>query len=174
MYDIKNSIRDIDIIGVGSLSFLKQYDILVEVIAELKKHKPQIKGVLCGDGEAEEFIKGMRNDLSLQENLLLTGMVKPIEAIKLMQRSKILLHPSSYEGFGMSCYEALHAGCHVISFVKTMYRDIKNWYVVTSKEEMLQKALELMSEPQLDHEPIFTYSMDDSAKKMVNLLEFSE
>src|SRR4030095_1110620 len=82
MYDNKNSLKDIDIIGVGTLSFLKQYNIFVEVIGGLKKHKPQIKAILCGDGEAELDIKQMRKDLSLEDNLLFTGMVKPKEAIK--------------------------------------------------------------------------------------------
>jgi hypothetical protein len=74
----------------------------------------------------------------------------------------------------MACYEALYAGAHVISFVKSMYQDIPHWHVVRSKEEMQQKAFELLNAPKLANEPIFTYSIDDSAKKMVDLLELSE
>ena len=166
--------RDIDILGAGSLSFLKQYNILVEVIAGLKADIPEIRAVLCGDGEHENGIKKMREDLSLQENLALTGMLTPAETIKRMQRAKIFLHPSSYEGFSMACYEALYAGAHVISFVKTMHHEIKNWHVVASKEEMQQKALELLKDPQLDHEEVFTYSMDDSAASMMELFGLAD
>ena len=174
MYEDRNRVRDIDIIGAGSLSILKQYDIFVDVIAGLKNRMPEIKAVLCGDGEDTERISKMQKTYSLQHNLELTGMLTPRETIRMMQRSKIMLHPSSYEGFSMACYEALYAGCHVISFIKSMYHDIPHWHVVRSKEEMQQKAFELLNDPKLDNDPIFTYSMDDSAKKIVNLLGLSE
>ena len=166
--------RDIDVMAAGSLSYLKQYDIFMEVIAQLKNINPGIRATLCGDGTGEDAkqVKKMREDLSLEHNLTLTGMIPPAEVIQLMQRSKIFLHPSSYEGFSMACYEALYAGAHVISFVKTMYHDIKNWHIVQTKEEMLLKALELLNDPKLTHEKVFTYSMDDSANEMMSLLGF--
>ena len=174
MYDGPRAIRNIDIIGAGSLSILKQYDIFVDVIAGLKNRMPEIKAVLCGVGEDTKRISNMHEAYSLQQNLELTGMLTPHETIRMMQRSRIMLHPSSYEGFSMACYEALYAGTHVISFVKSMYHDIPHWHVVRSKEEMQQKAFELLNDPKLDNDPIFTYSMDDSAKKIVNLLGLSE
>lgn len=174
MYDDSKQIRDIDIIGAGSLSILKQYDIFVDVIGSLKNKLPGMKAVLCGDGEDAERISKMQETYSLQENLTLMGMLSPRETIRMMQRSKIMLHPSSYEGFSMACYEALYAGAHVISFVKSMYHDIPQWHVVRSKEEMLQKAFEILNDPKLVNESIFTYSMDDSAKKIVSLLDLAE
>ena len=74
----------------------------------------------------------------------------------------------------MACYEALYAGAHVISFVKTMHHEIKNWHVVASKEEMQQKAFELLNDPLLNHEQIFTYSMDDSAASMMELFGLAD
>ena len=171
MYGDPRSIRDIDIIGAGSLSILKQYDIFVDIIAGLKDRMPEIKAVLCGDGEDAERISKMRKTYTLQQNLQLTGMLNPRETIQMMLRSKIMLHPSSYEGFSMACYEALYAGTHVISFVKSMYHDIPHWHVVRSKEEMQQKAFELLNDSKLTNEPIFTYSMDDSAKKLMQLFD---
>ena len=73
----------------------------------------------------------------------------------------------------MACYEALYAGAHVISFVKTMHHDIAHWHVVRSKEEMQEKAFELLSKADLDHKPIFTYRMDDSATAMMKLFGLS-
>jgi glycosyltransferase involved in cell wall biosynthesis len=174
MFSKEHIKRDIDIIGAGSLSFMKQYEIFLEVIAGLKKNIPAINAVLVGDGEHEEGLKRMHKQLSLQQNVEFKGMLTPAETIKLMQRSKILLHPSSYEGFSMAMYEALYAGAHVISFVKTMYHEIKNWHVVKTKKEMMAKALELLQQSDLDHQPVFTYSMDDSAATMMELLELAD
>ena len=42
--------RDIDIIGVGSLSPIKQYDIFVAVVKEISRIIPGINARICGDG----------------------------------------------------------------------------------------------------------------------------
>jgi glycosyltransferase involved in cell wall biosynthesis len=116
----------------------------------------------------------MRQDLSLTETVSMPGMLTPSDAIRFMQRSKILLHPSSYEGFSMACLEALYAGAHVISFVKPMHHNIKNWHIIKTKEEMSAKAIELLSTSETVYEHVLVYSMDDSAKKMMSLLGFVE
>ena len=169
-FPVSASNRDIDIIAVGSLSVLKQYDIFLEVVAELKNSLPGIKATLCGDGEDTERLKKIREDKSLTETVFMPGMLPPTDAIKLMQRAKILLHPSSYEGFSMACLEALYAGCHVISFVKPMNHEIKNWHVVKTHEQMCKKSRELLLDPQTTYEPVLVYAMDDSVKKMMTLL----
>ena len=166
--------RDIDIIGVGSLSRLKQYDFFVEIVAGLKKKKPTLKAMLCGNGEDMERITRMRREHSLEDTIDMPGMLAPAEAIRMMQRAKIFLHPSSYEGFSSACLEALYAGAHVISFTKPMHHDIKNWHIVKIKEEMKQKAWELLNDPHIVYEPVMVYSMEDCVKKTMNSLGFAE
>lgn len=166
--------KNIDIIGVGSLSIIKQYDIFVEIVAALKKDLPNIKAMLLGDGEDVLRIKQMKEDLSLNENLTMTGMLSPADTVRQMQRAKILLHPSSYEGFSMACLEALYAGAHVISFLKPMHHEIKNWHVVKTKEEMRRKAAELLRHEKTSYESVLAYSMDVSTVQMMKLLGFSD
>jgi glycosyltransferase involved in cell wall biosynthesis len=85
MYGDPRSKRDIDIVGAGSLSILKQYDIFVDIIAGLKDRMPGIKAVLCGEGEDTERISKMQETYSLQQNLELTGMLTPRETIRMME-----------------------------------------------------------------------------------------
>lgn len=54
-------------------------------------------------------------DLSLSNNIEMTGLLQHHDSVQMMQRAKLLLHPSSYEGFGIVCIEALYARAHVIS-----------------------------------------------------------
>ncbi len=169
MFPEMSAERDIDIIGVGSFSYQKNYDQFVMVVEALKERFPSIKAVHCGSGEYEENIKNLVNKLNLENNLTLMGMIPHPDVLILMQRSKILLHPSSYEGFGMVCLEALYAGAHVISFIIPMDREIKNWHIVKSKEEMIAKAAELLVKKDLQHERVMVFSIDDSAKKIINL-----
>ena len=174
LFEAMPKVKDIDIIGAGSLSVLKQYDRFVQIISMLKKSKPDIKAMLCGGGEDHQHIEELAQQLSLNKNLKLTGIIQHAEVLQMMQRAKILLHPSSYEGFGTVCLEALYAGAHVISFVQPMYRDIKNWHVVKTTEEMHDKALQLLNDPGTKfNENVLVYSIDDCAKAVMKLFGYT-
>src|SRR5205085_3532741 len=97
------------------------------------------------------------NELQLEKNISLPGMLHHEKVLPLMQRSKILLHPSSYEGFGMVYLEALYAGAHAIGFTKPMKQEIKNWHIVKTEKEMITKATELLQNNNLPHERILVY-----------------
>ena len=78
----------------------------------------------------------MAKMLNINPNITFIGSIPHIEALAMMKRAKILLHPSNYEGFSTVCMEALYAGAKVISFVKPMAFDIKNWRIAGNVEEM--------------------------------------
>lgn len=162
-------LKDIDIIGVGGLSILKRYDMLVEVVAILKNDFPNLKAMLCGDGEDAAHIKQMITDLSLQHTIEMTGEILYTTGLRNMQRSKILLHPSSFEGFSSVCLEALYAGAHVISFIKPMHYDIPNWHIVETKEEMTKKAAALLLNTQTSYESVLIKTFDDVSKEIMQL-----
>ncbi len=86
-----------------------------------------------------------------------------------MQRCKIFLHPSAYEGFSTVCLEALYAGAHVISFRRPGHQLLEHWHVVCTPQEMLEKALELLEDPLTDYHPVFPYSMEDNAAAVMQL-----
>jgi hypothetical protein len=50
-----------------------------------------------------------------------------------------------------------------------MYREIKNWHIVKTKEEMVAKASELLQTPHLPHERVMTYSVINTAKAVRKL-----
>jgi len=166
--------KDIDILGVGALIPLKRYDLFVEIIHALRKHLPNIKSAQCGVGPEEERIRTLIRDWQLHENIMLTGKISHIEMLKLMQRSKVLLHPSEYEGFGVVCLEALYAGAHVISFGKPMNEKIDNWHIVENKEEMVKKVLELLKDANTQFESKLPYSMEDNVKAIMDVLGYKE
>lgn len=161
--------RTIDVMGAGSLITLKQYHLFVNVIRELKNKYPKIESFIGGKGPEKESLQSLITNLQLEDNISLPGEVAHRTLLGLMQRSKIFLHPSCYEGFSMSCLEALYAGCHVISFCKPMQEDIEHWHVVTTKEKMVAKALELLARPDLEHKTLMPYSIEKSAKSIMKL-----
>ncbi len=161
--------KDIAILGVGSLIPLKQYELFLEVIAEIKNQLPGIKAMLIGKGQEKDRLQMLITQLGLQSSITLTGELSYQEVLDQMQRAKILLHPSSYEGFSGVCLEALYAGAHVISFCKAMNQEINHWHIVASKEEMKEKAVSILSNPATIYKRVIVASMEDNAKKMTSL-----
>lgn len=162
--------RDIDVLGAGSLSPLKRYDLFVEVIRRLKEGLPGVNARHCGSGTEEEYIRALILEYGMDENVLLLGEQDHAAVLSLMQRTKVFLHPSSYEGFGVVCLEALYAGAQVISFSKPLDQDIPGWHIVENVEQMSAKALELLSRPQM-YEPVLVHTMKDAVQSMMQLFK---
>ena len=173
-FDNPGAAKDIDILGVGSLIALKQYDIFLEVVQAIKLHSPGIKAILCGAGPEKESLAQQIVKLKLQDTLTLTGELPHSEVLTLMQRTKVFLHPSSYEGFGVVCLEALYGGAAVISFCKPMQREIKKWHIVKTKEEMAEKAIEILQTIPVNFESVLPYHINDSARAVMNLFGYKE
>ncbi|MEO5561783.1 MAG: glycosyltransferase family 4 protein [Chitinophagaceae bacterium] len=163
--------KDIDLLSVGSLIKLKQYDVFLEVIATIKKKLPNIKAVLIGEGSEKERLEQLIFTLGLEKNVTLAGELPHREVLKVMQRSKVFLHTSSYEGFGVVCIEALYAGSSVISFCKPMKEEIKNWHIVDSAEEMGKNAIDLLEKDQ-NIELVLFNSIVNTAKKFMGLFGY--
>ena len=161
--------RDIDIMGAGSFNPFKQYSIFVDTIKRLSAEFPQVKAVLCGKGTEKEKLEKMILEDGLGPNIALVGMLPKEEVLQYMQRSRIFLHPSSYEGFGAVCLEALYAGAEVISFCDPMKTTEPCWHIVQNADDMAEEALSLLQRPVARHEPVLLYSMDDSAKAVMKL-----
>ncbi len=163
--------RDIDILGAGSLIPLKQYAVFLEVIYELKDLFPAIKAVICGNGEEMGRLVEMVNNLDLKDNITFTGRLPHTEVLKLMQRSKVFVHPSAYEGFGAVCLEALYAGAKVVSFVQPMDMVIQNWHIAADKPEMLQLIQAVLFNPDKSHQPVLPYTIQDNARAALKLFD---
>lgn len=167
-FNAGNVARDITILGAGSLIPLKQYAIFIYVIKLLIPHISDLKAVICGGGPEYDKLNDLILELGLEKHVTLTGIKSHEEVLAMMQRASIFLHPSSYEGFGAVCLEALYAGNEVISFVNPMYLNIPKWHIVQTTSEMYECALQLLQrEP--DYSPVMLYEMTDSVKQIMAL-----
>jgi glycosyltransferase involved in cell wall biosynthesis len=168
-FDKYERTKDIDIIAAGSLIPLKQYDVFVEIVSELQKSLLSAKAVLIGDGPERIELERMIKNLGLKEKVLITGELPHKQVLGYMQRAKLFLHPSAYEGFGVVCLEALYAGAQVISFCKPMKNEIPRWHTVKTKEEMLEKAFTILRDDKFTGEKVMPYPIDDQAKNILQI-----
>lgn len=161
--------RDIDIIGVGSLIPLKRYDLFIDVTKDLRRQLPGIHVLICGKGPEQTHLEKMISDNDLGNTIQLLGEKTHTEVLQLMQRSKLMLHTSSYEGFSGACLEALFAGAHVISFVNAQDAWIRHWHIVENKQAMIDIALQLLRSEKLDQSSVLPYEMKDTAAAFMQL-----
>jgi len=166
--------RDIDIMGAGSLIPLKQYYLFVDAVRYLKDELPNIRTIICGNGPEFEPLQAMIKRLHLENNVELAGELSHPAVLAMMQRSKIFVHTSSYEGLGVVCLEALYAGAQVVSFVHPMDADIKNWHFTKVPGYMIKVVRELLRDPNTDHSQVLPYPVSESAKAMMKLFDYSE
>lgn len=169
LFDQKQQVRDIDILGVGSLIPLKRFDLWIETIAALRQTIPGIRAVLVGDGPAMNDLKKTVAANDLSDHISFTGELPYGNVLQLMQRTKILLHLSSYEGYSGVCQEALYAGAHAVSFCRAMQMNIPQWHIVKTKEEMEGTVLQLLQHPNNVYEPVVTNTMAMLADSLMRL-----
>jgi glycosyltransferase involved in cell wall biosynthesis len=161
--------RDIDILGAGALIPLKQYDVFIESVGYLREFYPHIKAVICGKGPDMEGLQSLARTKNLSDNITFKGELPHKEVLRLMQRSKIFLHPSNYEGFGAVLSEALYSGAQVVSFCKPMDKSYRHHQVVNTAEEMNAKLLSILKDKKTDHEPVLMCTIQQIAKNMISL-----
>lgn len=165
-------LRDIDLLGAGSLIPLKQYDRFVTVAAKLAQVRPGLHAVLLGNGPELEALQQVAQRQVAP--VVWPGKQDHRHTLAYMQRCKVFLHPSSYEGLGMVCLEALRAGAHVISFCKPLDADIPHWHIVWDTEEMAATALRLLQEEDTAYTTVTVYRMEDTARRLMQLFGISE
>jgi glycosyltransferase involved in cell wall biosynthesis len=165
----ENPRRDIDIMAAGSFEPLKQYDLYAEIIGTLRSSFPAIRAIHCGQGREKEKVEDVIRKLKLKAYLSLLGGLSHKEVIALMQRSKLFLHTSRYEGCSTVCLEALYAGAHVISFCYPFDHPVPHWHVVPNAAEMIAKAKELLQGKDTSYTPVLLNTMEESAKAVMQL-----
>jgi len=111
----KTRTKNIDLIVVSSLIPLKCVNEFVAVVQTLKKEFPAISCKIIGDGLLRKDIKQQIDSAELATNIELLGIKNYNETQQLIAQSKILVHLSNFESFGMVIIEALELNTKVIA-----------------------------------------------------------
>lgn len=137
-----------DLIFAGRLIKEKNIDLLIRVVAGLRKDFQQIKCIIIGDGPEKENLIKLRDKLDLSKNIIFKGFLKKQEEVySYFKSSKIFALLSVREGFGIVVLEANACGLPVITIncennaAKDLVNDGYNGYISLDKE-MISKCIE--------------------------------
>ena len=93
--------------------------------------KRNIKLLLCGEGEKQQYLKELAIANDLKENIFFLGFRKDIPTI--LYASDIFIYPSLWEGLGIAGLEAMYAELPIIGSSR---RGIKD-YITNDKTGLL-------------------------------------
>ncbi|SEO24145.1 Glycosyltransferase involved in cell wall bisynthesis [Mucilaginibacter gossypiicola] len=101
---------------LASTEQYKGYDHVISVLESLKSKFPQIKYVLSGKYDSQEYIriKKMITEHNVSDNVILTGFINEAELTEHFLLADLFVLPSKKEGFGIVFIEALACGLPVI------------------------------------------------------------
>lgn len=143
-YIIKAEEKVIDIIGIGSLIELKNYSEFIQTIHLLKRSKPTIRVVLIGDGPLKEILMHQIKMLQLEDNIELKGNITYHETQQYLAKSRVLLHPSEFESFGMVFAEAIAHKTSVVSRKVGFFANDKHWSIGNNPQQFAEYCLQLL------------------------------
>ena len=101
------------IVNVGSLTKQKGQWHLIRAFKKVKEKITDMKLIILGRGELEDYLKRLVGELDLDKDVYLLGFQK--NPFKFISKSKIYVFPSLYEGFPNALVEAMTCGIPVIS-----------------------------------------------------------
>lgn len=117
--------KSVDIIGVGNLIPLKNYAYFIELCAALKRTNPQLIVKLIGVGSEKQHLNKLIIQHGLMDTVELLGKLDYSETLRWISKSKVLLHPSKFEGFGMIFSEAKALQSHIVAFPVGLAYDLE-------------------------------------------------
>ena len=113
---IKPSIEESTIIFAGRLIKEKNVDFLIQSIATVKEKIPEITCLIIGNGPEHSKLENLVIDLKLKDNIIFKDFMDDYDdLIGYMKSSKVLVLPSTREGFGMVVIEANACGIPVVT-----------------------------------------------------------
>jgi glycosyltransferase involved in cell wall biosynthesis len=137
--------RDVDLLGVGSLVLVKAWGDFLEVCAALVGNGRVRRAVLIGAGSEDDIVRAGIERLGLREHVELLGERPRPEVLRWMERSKVLLHPARFEGFGLASVEALAAGAVVVSRATGAAFDGPRWRIGETTTELAALVDEVLT-----------------------------
>jgi glycosyltransferase involved in cell wall biosynthesis len=108
------------VLGVGRITPLKGYDVLIRATALARERLPQLRTVIVGGAEAsraghERELRQLVEQLGLQEQVVFAGSQRQIAEIYACGNVLVSCNKTKPESFGRSMTEALAMNCPVIA-----------------------------------------------------------
>jgi glycosyltransferase involved in cell wall biosynthesis len=159
-----------DIIFAGRLIKEKNVDFLLKAVALLKVDFPDIRCCIVGDGPEKAMLLELAKELAICGNVEFAGFLEYRVLIGKIKASKVLVLPSSREGFGMVVIEAFACGVPVVT-VREKYNaaqglvdDGVDGFVVELGDKEIAAGIEKVIKKEASHKRFSSMSLYKAAE----------
>lgn len=140
-----------DIVYLGRMSYQKNPQRLMRVLAKIVAQKPDLKVAVVGNGELEEVTKAECKRLGIEENVAFLGFCG--NPLKLLHDAKLMLMVSRFEGTPMCALEAMALGVPIVSTptdgLCELVVDGQTGYLHTDDDVLAESCLKILSSEEL-------------------------
>lgn len=151
-----------DIAYVGRLTFPKNPERLVNVIAKAVEKKPDLKVAVIGTGDLEGNAKRLAQQMGLNSNIDFLGFQS--NPLKALHSAKVMIMTSRYEGTPMCALESLALGTPIVSTptdgLCELIENGVNGYLSDDDDELAQRLFEIVQNSTLEE------NLSNNAKNM--------
>ncbi len=168
------------LLGVGTLLPRKNFSLLIEAFKRLHTKHPDLHLCIAGGKAAHTGALFEPLPPELQEKIHFLGYVSTAELCELYSRARMLVFPSTYEGFGIPPLEAMACGCPVIVSDASSLPEVVEDAALTvnpHRPDELAEAIELLLQPKAAKlyrekglQRVKAFSWKKSAEKLLNQL----
>jgi glycosyltransferase involved in cell wall biosynthesis len=110
-----NPEKKYDIISLGRISNEKHVEIIVQIIAKLKKEMPALKAAIAGSGPELEGIKALVKLLELEKTIDIPGYIPEDQLENFYNSGRVFALTSETEGFPRTIIQAAACGVPVVA-----------------------------------------------------------
>src|SRR6185503_19688748 len=148
----RNWENDIVMISVGRLAAEKNWGLLLQATALVRKDHPRFRLVLVGDGPERKSLEDLAKELGIRKYVTFTGSLSFSEIPSYMKAANLFGFASVTETQGLATLEAMAAGLPVVAIEASGTRDIlkhgQQGYLVENDPEALAAGIrKLLSNP---------------------------
>jgi glycosyltransferase involved in cell wall biosynthesis len=138
------------VVAVGRLVPVKRYDVLINVLVELKRRHPELRAVIASDGYERPALEELRSSFGADGWIELPGWLSDDDVVALYRRAWVLASASSREGWDMSVTEAAACGTPAVVTDIAGHRDAvdpgRSGYLARGERELVDRLDELISD----------------------------
>lgn len=140
-----------DIVYLGRLSYQKNPQRLMRVLAKIVKRKPDLKVAVVGTGDLEQATKEECKSLGIEANVSFLGFCG--NPLKLLHDAKLMLMVSRFEGTPMCALEAMALGVPIVSTPTDGLCDLvvngQTGYLCEEDEMLADACMEILSSQEM-------------------------
>lgn len=162
------------ILAVGRFVEEKRFDKLIEAYIRLKR--PTTKLVIAGNADYETSYCCSLKDFALENQVILTGVVKGQRLAELYQHAALFVLPSSHEGLPITLLEAMSFQRKVLASDipanKAVHLPEANYFQLNNLQDFIDRMAALLDNGQESQAYDLTkYNWDHIAQQVVSVYE---